>query len=29
MIDPDGVRVELIQSRRGFGDYTADRDVYC
>jgi lactoylglutathione lyase len=22
MIDPDGIRVELIQSSRGFGDYT-------
>ena len=26
MIDPDGFRVELIQSARGFGDYRPDGD---
>jgi lactoylglutathione lyase len=24
MIDPDGIRVELIQSARGFGDYEGE-----
>jgi lactoylglutathione lyase len=26
MMDPDGIRVELIQSSRGFGEYVPDED---
>jgi lactoylglutathione lyase len=29
MIDPDGIRVELIQSKRSFGDYHGDEGGSC
>ena len=27
MIDPDGFRVELIETSRGFGEYRPDEDA--
>lgn len=29
MIDPDGIRVELIESKRGFGEYAAVQGACC